>query len=432
MKPLPRLSGQLPGGRAVAEPAGTPPRATGAWGISFLVFNAMIGAGIFGLPGKLDAALGAFAPWLLLLAGVAVMAIALCYADLATRFERNGGPQLYTATAFGNFTGFQAGWMNWSSRVAATAANSVVLGAYAAVFIPVSEVLLACAAILLVTWVNLASLGRVVTTLGLLSMVKLLPLLLVAILALASTGVAAPAALPSFDATESVALAALYTLVGFEAATVPAGETRDPRRSIPRAMLTTLALVTATYVVVQLAYSGSGLGASDTPMADLARMNMGPAGSLLITANAAVSIFANLSSALATMPRVTAAMAEQGELPRLFDRRSANGAPFISVFLYGGVALLLAASGTFVFLAVVATLARLFVYTLCAAAIPALDRREDGPPRWLRGILLPVAVILFCLWAASQSGQGEWLTFLAFLIAGALLFALARRSVRLG
>ena len=404
----------------------------GGWGIGFLAFNAMIGAGIFGLPGKLDAALGAFAPWLLLLAGIAVMGIALCYADLASRFDRNGGPQLYTATAFGNFVGFQAGWMNWSSRVAATAANAVVLAAYAAVFVPLSEVVLACAAILLVTLLNLASLGRVVATLGLLSLVKLLPLLLVAVLALASTGVAAATALPSFDAAEGVALAALYAFVGFEAATVPAGETREPRRAIPRAMLATLAFVTSTYVVIQLAYSGSGQGASDTPIADLAQLTLGPAGSLLIAATAAVSIFANLSSALATMPRVTAAMAEQDELPRLFNRRSATGAPTVSVLAYGGVALGLAATGTFVFLAVFATLARLFVYALCAAAIPVLDGRDERSRRWLRGILLPAAVLIFCFWAASQSGANEWLTFLAFVVAGTILFALARRSARDG
>ena len=416
----------------MADQAFAPPRAMGGWGIGFLAFNAMIGAGIFGLPGKLDEAVGAFAPWLLLIAGIAVMGIALCYADLASRFDRNGGPQLYTATAFGNFTGFQAGWMNWSSRVAATAANSVVLAAYAAVFIPVSEVALACSAILLVTLLNLAALSRVVATLGLLSLFKLVPLLLVAILALASTGLPEAAVLPRFDAAEGVALAALYAFVGFEAATVPAGETRDPKRAIPLALIVTLTLVTATYVLIQLAYSGAALGGGDTPLADVASQSLGPAGSLLIAATAAVSIFANLSSALATMPRVTAAMGEQGELPRLFDRRSASGAPIVSVFAYGGVALALAASGTFVFLAVVSTLARLFVYGLCALAIPVLDRREEAPMRFVRGLLLPAAVVLFCLWAASQSGSGEWLSFLAFLLAGALLFAIARLAARNG
>jgi len=417
----------------VAEPAAAPPRVMGSWGIGFIAFNAMIGAGIFGLPGKLDAALGAFAPWVLLGAGVAVMLIALCYADLAARFDRSGGPQLYASTAFGTFAGFEVGWMNWSSRVAATAANAVVLAAYAKVFLPgVAQPLIASSAILLVILLNLAALTRVVAALAWLSLVKLVPLLLVVGLALAASGVAVPGPLPSFDATQSVALAALYAFVGFEAATVPAGETRDPRRAIPQALLVTLALVTAVYVLVQLAYSGSRLGESDAPLAGLATLTMGTGGSLLIAVTATVSVFANLSSAMATMPRVTAAMAERGELPAGFDVRSSTGAPIVSVLVYGSVALTLAASGTFVFLAVVATLARLFVYAACALAIPVLDRRADAPVRWGRGIALPAAVMIFCLWAATQSGSGEWLTFLAFLAAGAILFAIAGMVARRG
>ena len=64
----------------------------------------------------------------------------------------------------------------------------------------------------------------------------------------------------------------------------------------------------------------------------------------------------------------------------------------------------------------------------CALAIPVLDRRSQGPARWLRGIALPAAVLLFCLWAASQSGQVEWLTFAAFFVGGALLYLLSRAA----
>ena len=412
--------------RTAGPPPPAPPRSIGAWGIGFISINAMIGSGIFGLPGKLDSALGAFAPWFLLGAGIGVMGIALCYADLASRFDRSGGPQLFATAAFGKFLGFQAGWMNWASRVAASAANSSVLGAYALAFWPgASPTLVACAAILLVTLLNLARLNRAVAALGVISLLKLVPLFLVAGLAFGHFGLAGPVSLPSFDAAQSLALAALYAFVGFEAATVPSGETRDPRRAVPRAVIASLAFVTVTYVVIQLAYAASGLGASDTPIAALADLTLGPWGSLLIAAST-VSVLGNLASAFATMPRVTAAMAEQGELPIVFNRRMADGAPIVSILLYAAVALMLAATGTFVFLAVVATLARLLVYALCMIAIPVLDRREGRSPRPLRGALLPAASLAFCLWAASQSGQREWLTFAAFLIAGALLYGVAR------
>ena len=410
-----------------------PPRDLGPWGIGFIALNAMIGAGIFGLPGKLDAALGAFAPVILLFAGLAMMLIALCYADLAARFDASGGVQLYTSSAFGEFAGFEVGWMYWASRVAATAANASILGTYASALLPaVPPGVIAAGAIIMVTSLNLARISQAVAALGLLTLLKLAPLLLVAALALANFGAAAPVVLPEFGAVEGVLLAALYALVGFEASTVPAGETRDPQRTIPRALLATLALTTAIYVLVQLAYSGSALGASDTPLASLATLTLGPWGSLLIAAAATVSTLGNLSCALSTMPRVTAAMADQRQLPALFGARSATGAPHLSVLVYGALALALAVSGTFVFLAVVSTLARLFVYALCALAIPVLDHRAGAPARPWRGFLLPAAVIVFCLWAASQSGGNEWLTFGAFLLAGTALFALARATARRG
>src|SRR5262245_57267793 len=114
----------------LAQPASTR-RDVGIWGASFLALNGMIGAAIFGLPGKLDTAVGSFAPWLLLIGGMGVMLIALCYADLASRFEASGGPQLYGNAAFGRFIGFQAGWMLYAARAASLAANAHVLVAYA-------------------------------------------------------------------------------------------------------------------------------------------------------------------------------------------------------------------------------------------------------------------------------------------------------------
>jgi amino acid transporter len=401
-------------------------RRMGAWGAAFIAFNGMIGAGIFGLPGKLDSAVGSFAPWLLLLAGCGVMLIALCYADLAARFDKSGGPQLYAGEAFGPFVGFQAGWLIYTARIAATAANATVLAAYATALWPsLIEWVVAGTAVILVTLINLADLRRVSASLGTFSLMKLAPLVLLVFagIAFARPGVA----LPEFSAVEGVALAALYAFVGFEAATIPAAETKDPRRAVPRALLGTVAAVTLLYVLIQLAYSASGLGDSDKPLADLAALRLGDWGGTLLGITAIVSVFANITSAVTATPRLTAALADDGLLPHQFGWRSATGAPAVSILVYGTIAFGLAISGTFVFLAVVSSLARLFVYLACAAAVPVLDRR-DRTVRLIRGIFIPLIVILLCVWAASQSSQKEWLALTAFVGAGSMLFLLARRS----
>ena len=403
-----------------------PRRDVGIWGAAFLALNGMIGAGIFGLPGKLDAAVGTFAPWLLLIGGLGVMLIALCYADLASRFDASGGPQLYGKAAFGTFVGFQAGWMLYAARAAALAANANVLAAYAgALWPPLNGPLTIIATILAITLVNVIGIRRAVDTLGGMTMLKLAPLLLIGALGLLLAPVTVPS-LPDFSAVEGVSLVALYAFVGFEAATIPAGETRDPKRAIPRALLLTVAGVTLLYVVIQLAYSASGIGESDAPLADLAAQSLGPVGALLLGITAIISVLANQLSAVTSISRITSSLSDQGLLPRWFGKISPRFAtPSNSILAVGGIGLALALSGTFVTLAVISTVSRLFAYLVCIAAVPRLDYLE-GKLRWVWGVLLPLGAGALCLAAASQSRADEWRAFVAFLLAGTFLYFLAR------
>jgi amino acid transporter len=405
---------------------GSTRRDVGIWGAIFLALNGMIGAAIFGLPGLLDAAVGSFAPWLLLIAGLGVMPVALCYADLAGRFDKSGGPQLYASAAFGPFVGFQAGWMLYAARAAALAANANVLAAYAgALWPPLNGPLTIIVTVGGITLVNIIGIRRAVDTLGGMTMLKLAPLILIGALGLLLAPIPAPT-FPDFSAVEGVALAALYAFVGFEAATIPAGETRDPKRAIPRALLLTVAGVTLLYVVVQLAYSASGIGQSDAPLADLAARSLGPAGALLLGVTAIVSVLANQLSAVTSISRITSSFADHGLLPRWFGRISPRFAtPSNSILAVGGIGLALALTGTFVTLAVISTVSRLFAYLACIAAIPRLDHLA-GRVRWGRGILLPALAGALCLWAASHSKADEWRAFASFLIVGTALYLLAR------
>ena len=403
-------------------------RDVGIWGAAFLALNGMIGAAIFGLPGRLDAAVGSFAPWLLLIAGLGVMLIALCYADLASRFDASGGPQLYASAAFGQFIGFEAGWMLYAARAASLAANAHVLAAYAgALWPPLNGSLTIIVTICAITLVNVVGIRRAVDTLGGMTMLKLAPLLLIGALGLLLVPIPAPV-LPELSAVEGVALAALYAFVGFEAATIPAGETRNPQQAIPKALLLTVAGVTLLYVFVQLAYSASGIGESDAPLAELASRSIGPVGTILLGLTAIVSVLANQLSAVTSISRITSSFASEGLLPRWFGRISPRYAtPVNSILTVGALGLALSLSGTFLTLAVISTVSRLFAYVACIAAVPWLDYLS-GKLRWGRGILLPAAAGGLCLWAASHSTLDEWQAFGAFMLAGAVLYFLAKRG----
>ena len=152
-----------------------------------------------------------------------------------------------------------------------------------------------------------------------------------------------------------------------------------------------MAGVTLLYVFVQLAYSASGIGESDAPLADLAASRLGPAGALLLGITAIVSVLANQLSAVTSISRITSSFADQGLLPRWFGHISPRFAtPSNSILAVGGLGLALALSGTFVTLAVISTVSRLFAYLACIAAIPRLDYLA-GKVRWGRGVLLPAA-----------------------------------------
>ena len=113
-----------------------PPRTVGFWGTSLFPLNGMIGAGIFALPAVLVAAVGNFAPWMMLVGGILFLPLALCYAWMATRFEHSGGSVLYGEAAFGRFVGFQAGWARYASAIVTAAANMHVMIAYLAAIFP--------------------------------------------------------------------------------------------------------------------------------------------------------------------------------------------------------------------------------------------------------------------------------------------------------
>ena len=212
--------------------------------------------------------------------------------------------------------------MLYAARAAALAANANVLAAYAgAIWPPLDGPLTIIITVGAITLVNIVGIRRAVGTLGGMTMLKLAPLILIGALGLLLAPIPTPT-LPDFSAVEGVALAALYAFVGFEAATIPAGETRDPKRAIPRALLLTVAGVTLLYVLVQLAYSASGIGQSDAPLADLAAQSLGPVGALLLGITAIISVLANQLSAVTSISRITSSFADQGLLPRWFGRIS--------------------------------------------------------------------------------------------------------------
>ena len=412
-------------------------RDIGFFGSAFLCFNGAVGAGIFALPATLAADFGDFSPWLFPLFGLLVLAVALPFARLASLHPQSGGPIAYSA-AFGPLVSFQIGWVYYIARVTALAANSNVFATYAGtLWAPLGSGIGRAATIAalcgLLTWVNIVGVRRAIRLLDAVTLLKVVPVVgfAVAGLALFAGEVPAPGPLPALSGVEAAALLVLYAFVGFENSLIPAGETADARRTIPRALIATVLAIAGLYFLVQLAYVTVRPAAGEAPLLALGEALPGPAGGLALTFAALFSIAGNATGSMTSTPRVTYALARDGLLPAWFGRVSARFAtPANSILFMGGAGAVLAVSGSFVWLAVVSTLARLVVYSACIAALPAAERKAAGRPALA---LLGAAIgLLVCLWAALQSDWPAWRMLLALVAVGSILYLFARRSRRAG
>lgn len=411
------------------------PRTVGFWGAALFPVNGMIGAGIFALPAIMVAAVGNFAPWMMLFGALLILPLALVFSILATRFDSHGGPVLYTHAAFGSFAGFQAGWTRYASGVVAVAANTQVAVAYLAVLFPVLDdpALKASAVvgfIVFTTIVNLVGMRTSMGTLGVMTAVKLVPLVGLVVVGLATRDPAVGFSLPEFTELESVVLLTFYAYMAFENGTFPAGELRDPKRTIPRALMTTLAAVALFYMLVIWAYLAIApeVTGDESALAAAAGDLMGQAGVIAISLAAAFSIGANTLGGGIVTPRMTYGMAEQGTLPRIFAHVSQRfQTPDVSILFYGGTAILFSLWAGFAALAVASTLARLVMYFLTALALPVLQRRDaEKTPSWH----LPIAVLASAssLWVASHASAEAFQMLGLILLVGTVLYFIAARG----
>lgn len=426
------------------EPAAPEPlvRQLSVAGIWLLAINGTIGAGIFGAPGAVAAATGIHSPLVFLLCGVLMAPIVLSFAEVASAFRGTGGPVLYAQQAFGAFAGFQTGWAFWVARVLASAANVNLLVATLGWFAPaVAGAPLRLTLLLVVTgaltWVNLVGTRHAMRSLGALTLLKFLPLLAVGLYGLVRIDAAAfpfgSTPWPSLADTGSAVMLAIYAFVGWESALVPAGESRDPARDMPRALLWALATATLLYVLIQtvsVAVLPDLASQKGRPLVAVGEALFGPAGAALLTIGIVVSVGGNVASATMTTPRITYAMARNGTLPRLFGVVHAGWkTPSVSIAIYGLAVFALAAISTFVELAVGSVLVRLLIYLAVILALPRIRRRVPAGPGRLRlpgGLLIPVVAGAVCAALVVQVDVATALSAGGLLLVGTVLFLLAR------
>jgi amino acid transporter len=416
-------------------------RELGRWDLTAIGINQVIGGAVFALPAALAALAGGWSPFLIVAVGLASLLIAATFAEVGSRFDATGGPYLYTKAAFGRFAAFEVGWMQWFTRAASWASVINVLVAslgfyWPAVTAGAPRTALLTAIIVTLAAINIVGIRQSAWVVNALTVGKLLPLAL--FIAVGMTDLAPGGfelhGLPTANELSRSALLLIFAFGGYEVIPVPAGESRDPRRTVPFALIMTIVLVTIVLTLTQIVALGvlPTLPDSKTPLADASALLMGATGAAVITLGAVLSTLGNNMGQALSGSRSLYALAEHGDIPRVFAQVSGRfGTPVVAIVVTSAISLVLATSGSFVTMAQASAVSRLIVYVAtCAAALRLRSPRFAGQVaepqmRVPFGPVIPVLAILIALAilfgaTAAQLRAGGYA-----LAAGAILFLIA-------
>ncbi|HSL22927.1 MAG TPA: APC family permease [Vicinamibacterales bacterium] len=421
-------------------------RELGRWDLTAIGVNQVIGGAVFLMPASVAAAVGGWSPLLVAAVGGVSLIVALSFAEVGSRFAGTGGPYLYARAAFGRFVSLEVGWMQWFTRAASWA--SVVNGLMDSLSFYWPALLgrgargaLIAALIVGMTWINVRGIRLSSWTINALTIGKIVPLVAYTVIGLAFLDAArlAPGPLPGGREFATATVLLIFAFGGYEVVPVTGGETRDPHRAIPFAMVMTILLVTAVMTGAQVVALGTlpDLASSRTALADSAVTFLGGAGALLITLAAVFSMTGNNFGQSLSGSRNLFALGEHGDIPRFFAwvhpryRTPAN-----AVLVTSAVVLALALTGTFATLAAGSAVSRLIVYAATCASTLALRRERfatvvrpaafvvpGGAVIPTLGCILPVVILFFV--TPRQIVVGA-----AALAAGAALYGVTRLATR--
>jgi amino acid transporter len=381
------------------------------WDLVAITINGIIGAGIFGLPSKVYALIGTYSLIAFVACAIVVALIILCFAEVSSRFDETGGPYLYAREAFQPAVAFEIGWLIWLARMTAFAANCNLLINYVSFFwlsatTPLWRASIIVFVVIVLAVINLLGIRQAAIVSNVFTIGKLVPIIffIAAGLFFLTPQSYQLGAAPTTGAFSQSVLLLVYAFTGFEMATIPAGEVRNPQRNLPRALLIAIVVVAVLYIMIQVVCVGTlpGLAQSQKPLADAGSQFLGAAGGAVISAGAIISITGNLNILLLSGSRLPFAMAEQQQLPAFVGSIHRQFfTPWVSILITAGLMLLLTLKSSFVAALTISTIARLVTYGATCLALPVFRARREVPKAMFRlpgGTVVAVLSLLLIVW----------------------------------
>lgn len=416
----------------------------GFWSIVLLGINAIIGSGIFLLPNQAMELIGPASLVVILFDTILVISIAMCFAEVGGLFKKNGGPYVYAKEAFGDFIGFEVGFMKWAIGIIAWAAMAAAFTtALSKVWAPaadkaVSNIIIVCMlvglGIINIIGVNLSKALNNIITVG-----KLVPLIIfvaVGIFVIKGSNFT-PVFLHGEYQSGSFGAAALlifYAFTGFESIAVAAEDMDNPEKNVPKAIITVMVIVSLIYLLIQavsIGILGEGLAKTATPVADATSIFLGPMGAALVSAGTLISIGGiNIAASFIT-PRSGIALADDGLLPKIITKKGKRGTPYVAIIITVALAIPIALSGSFSKLAAISVVSRFAQYVPTCLAVIVLRKKKPELKSSFRvpfGPVIPILAVLVSGWLLLQSSMEKILWGLGGLIIGIPVYFLMKKN----
>jgi len=416
-------------------------RSFGFWRSWALVVGSMIGNGIFLLPAVL-APYGSLSVLGWLFAGAGTLLIAFMLGTLAKRHPKLGGPYAYTHMAFGELPSFFVGWGHWISYCSATAVGGIAFVAYLGFFIPqlaetpAMGAIASLAIIWIVTALNISStksagIFQLITT-----VLKLLPLFLIAGGGVLMGDVSTiPATNPHNESPvlliSGLVILTMWAFVGVENVTIAADEVIDPAKTIPRALTAGTFTAVAFYITATLGVMAlipqAELAHSSSPFADAAVVLFGGWGGALVAVGALVSIVGALNGNVLTTGMLSRAIAVDKLFPVKFASLNKSGSPAFSLTVAAIIASVLIVMNytkgllaAFELLILLSTLTTLLPYAASALSEFVLQRRDaqGGGRVNYKTVVVALGALAFSVFAIVGSGLEVAAYGLVLMLAG--------------
>ena len=415
-------------------------------GATLYGINAVVGSGIFLLPATIYQNLGPASLLAMIFDAILVLLLAVCFAEVSCYFDKNGGAFQYSKAAFGDFVGFIVGLLGWFVTIIAWSAMASGFAKLLIMAFPslkgtntfISIVLVVLLSVINSTGLKSSKIFTITVTIA-----KLIPIFAFVFIAIffikggfdngnftpflqLKEGMTLPKALGSTSMT------IFYAFIGFEALPVVAGEIRDAKKNMPRAILGSISVVSVLYFMIiagTIAMLGVGILESGAPVQDAFGQMVGPWGKWLISVGALISILGlNVGDSM-MIPRYGASIADEGLLPKVVSKKNSKEAPYIAIIISCVLTSLLLLTGSFEQLAELSVVFRFIQYIPTALAVIFMRKKNPNASTAFKlpfGPVIPVLAIIVSVWMLYMGADKKSLIAggIGILVAAGFYFAL--------